>query len=249
MANSGSHNRFWGVVLAVFLTALTIFGSVVLMTIAFEVQLIFLKISRFLPAPPPGITNTLDLNPEGYHQEWDFFTHSNLWANLASIFTTLALIFITVAIHVDKRLSARPRNIVGLLCLSLVFLAGYFVAINQFTITYDGSFLDHARGQRFVVGLNDTPFLKAYREDDPTSSISTIIDDFPERIDGLWEPSSVQAAFALLGLLYVLTTVSFASTLIIAADLCLVMVVGVFKHHGGNGLQPTTEHVAKCGSS
>ena len=219
---------------AFFLTLLTIFGSVLLLGIAYEVQLLFLKISTFLPPPPPVITNSLELNPEGYGSEnWKLWSHSNSWANLAAILTLVALIVIVVLIRLRKSLHATPKTIGFFLLVALVLLALYFIAINKLTVVYDGSFLEHAKGHRFVVGLVETPALKAYRAGDPTSSTSTIIDDFPERLDGLWEPTSIQTAFYLLGVLYVLTALFFAITLIIAADLGLEMIIEVYRHHRG----------------
>jgi hypothetical protein len=244
----------WRVFCAVILTSLTVFGSFVLLVIAFEVQLICLKISAFLPPPPPVVTNVLDVNPGGYHQEWAFLVHSNSWANLASILMLVALILLLVAIRITKSLHASPKTVGISLLVALVSLCIYNVALNKFTVMYDGSFLTHAQGQRFVIGLRETEVMTKYRANDPSGSISTIIDDFPERIDGLWDPSSVQEAFLLLGVLYVLTAVAFAVTLIIAGDLALMAIIEIYKQHsaekpsvqskdGGNAALSTERHI------
>jgi hypothetical protein len=159
----------------------------------------------------------------------DWGAHSNSWANLASVLMLLVLIMLLFAIHLKKWFRATPVAVAVPLIVSLLLLSLYVCLSNRLTILYDGSFLSHAQGQRYVIGLEETEMLRRYRADDPSSSTSTIIDDFPERIDGLWEPSSVYSAFLVLGGLYVLTVVSFAATLIIAADLGLAVIVGVYR--------------------
>lgn len=187
-------------------------GSLALLLVLVEAELLFLKLMPTLEPPPPEIRNILPMAIE---------SPQNNWIHLARIILVVLLsAHLYSKLHCTRYFEIDGKRAVQFLGAGLILWALYYIATANLVVRYEGHQLS-AVGHRFVIGGWYTDEARSYREKNANPPFTQMIDDHAEAIDALWSPASVSAAYALLGLLYMATLILLALAIAAAAECCL----------------------------